>query len=299
MMVAAQSSASRHRGSTQVRDVVLRGPRTGTEVTIARLVIRGRPPEQPRAARRLLLSALCSWPDSFTAKFLLAPGGFVSEPWPTHWSNGWGWNTEDDALTALEERVTNCVASIVDATVRHRARGKVKAIAFGIDVGPDEKTRASAELAVVYDLETASWRLTGKSFLRGDQRMVVRIAQLASHFMEVAGERVLVLGCHDLNIFSPRGRSVQQPHGRLADLRREMDRQLELFAPTVALQLPHGTDTPRTWIQAWNALARATPLRAWASGIAFYHPSGDAERATFEEVCSKTFGGAPCLDLVA
>jgi hypothetical protein len=77
-----------------------------------------------------------------------------------------------------------------------------------------------------------------------------------------------------------------------------MDREVERFSPTVALQLPHGTDTPRTWIPAWSALAKATRLRAWASGVAFYRAGGGVERATFEDVCANTYGGAPCVDLL-
>lgn len=269
------------------------------EVTIARLVIRGRPPGHWRRARHLLLNALHGWPSNISASFLLLPGGFVSESWPTRWSSGWGWNSDDNALIVLRRYISARVASIIDADVRDAGRGKVKAIVFGIDLRPDQKTRALAELAVAYDLERDTWTLTGKSFMRGDQRRVVRITQLASHFVEVADQRVLVLGCHDLNIFSPRGRSIHRANGRLADVRREMDLELERFAPTVALQLPHGTDTPRTWVPAWNALVAVARLRAWASGIAFYHPDGHDARGTFEDVCSKTFGGAPCLDLVA
>ena len=130
------------------------------------------------------------------------------------------------------------------------------------------------------------------------QRRLVRIKDLRSHLVQVSDERVLVFGCHDLNIFSPRGRSRQRPNGHLAALRRKMDHELKRFDPTVALQLPHGTDTPRTWRAAWNALARSTRLRAWASGIAFYRAGGGEERATFEDVCGKTYGGAPCLDLL-
>jgi hypothetical protein len=233
-----------------------------------------------------------------TAKFLLLPGGFVSVPWPRSWSGCWGWDSDANDFEILKRHIEPCIAALISTRVRRAARGKANAIVFGIDAGPDVKTGALAELAVVYDLANSTWHVTGKSFPRGDQRRVVRIRDLRSHFVEALDERVLVLGCHDLNLFSPRGRSRQRPNGRLAALRREMDHEIERFAPTVALQLPHGTDTPRTWILAWNALAAATDLRAWASGIAFYHAGGREERATFEDVCAKTYGGAPCMDLL-
>jgi hypothetical protein len=198
----------------------------------------------------------------------------------------------------MKQHLTTFVELLIDPDVKRRARGKVEAVAFGVDLLPDAETGASAELAVVYDFARRAWHVTGKSFPRGDQRRVVRVTDLGSHFVRVAGERALVLGCHDLNIFSPRGRSRQLPNGPLADLRREMDREVRRYAPTVALQLPHGTDTPRTWTPAWNALAARTNLRAWASAIAFYRVGGGDERRTFEEVRSQTWGGEPCMDLV-
>lgn len=265
---------------------------------IARIAVRGRPPTALLVARDLLVDALRQWPSGVMAKFLLLPGGFARTPWPRSWSGCLEWNSDANDFEVLKRHIEPCVHSLLDARLLRLARGKVSAFVFGIDAGPDAHTGAVAELAVLYDVASSTWHVTGKSFLRGDQRCLVRIKDLRSHFVEASGERVLVLGCHDLNIFSPRGRSQQRPRGHLAALRSEMDREVERFAPTVALQLPHGTDTPRTWRPAWKALAAATRLRAWASGVAFYRAGGGEERSTFEAVCTDTYGGAPCLDLL-
>lgn len=284
---------------SRVYGVELRGAVAAPELTIARLAIQGRPPATVRAGRALLMHALRNWPEGVVSKFLLLPGGFVCTAFANGWSGGWGWDSSGDVLHRLREEVAHTVAEFVDDEVRRLATGKLTALAFGIDIGPDEYTGALAELAVVYDVQLNKWHLTGKSLPRGDQRHVVRVSDLASHFVRVAGERVLVLGCHDLNIFSPRGRSTQRPRGHLASLRREMDKALSEFCPTVALQLPHGTDTPRTWTPAWNALGAKAPLRAWASGIAYYRAGGGAVRASFADVCDNTWGGRACLDLLA
>lgn len=297
MKLGAKSSS--HRGRPlRVRGFVLRGGRNERQVTIARLAVRGRPPASWALARDLLAEGLRQWPSGVAAKFLLLPGGFVSVPWPRIWSGCWGWDSDANDFEILKRHIEPCIDALISARVRRAARRKVNAIAFGIDAEPDAKTGAFAELAVVYDLDKSSWHVTGKSFPRANQRRLVRIKDLKSHFIEMSGERVLVLGCHDLNIFSPRGRSRQRRSGPLATLRREMDREVERFAPTVALQLPHGTDTPRTWTPAWNALAAATRLRAWASGIAFYRAGGGERRATFDDVCVRTYGGDPCMDLL-
>lgn len=276
-----------------------RGAVVASEFTIARIAIRGRPPATVRAGRALLIHALRHWPEGVFAKFLLLPGGFVCRGFANGWSGGWGWDSGEDALPRLRHEIADTVGELVNDEVRGLARRKVSAHAFGIDIGPDEYTGALAELAVIYDVGLNEWHLTGKSLPRGDQRHVVRVSDLGSHFIRVAGERVLVLGCHDLNIFSPRGRSTQRPRGHLASLRREMDTALSEFSPTVALQLPHGTDTPRTWTSAWNALGAKTRLRAWASAIAYYRAGAGAVRASFGDVCGNTWGGSACLDLLA
>lgn len=257
MKLGAKSSCRRGR-PLRVREFVLRGGLGEREITIARLAVRGRPPASWASARDLLTDGLCQWPSGVRAKFLLLPGGFASVPWPRSWSGCTGWDSDVNDFEILKRHIEPCIAALVSTRVRRAARGNAHAIVFGIDAGPDANTGALAELAVVYNLANSTWHVTGKSFPRGDQRRVVRIPDLTSHFVEALDERVLVLGCHDLNIFSPRGRSQQRPDGRLAALRREMDREIKRFAPTVALQLPHGTDTPRTWI--WRGTLSRRPL---------------------------------------
>ena len=88
--------------------------------------------------------------------------------------------------------------------------------------------------------------------------------------LDTGSERLLVLGCHDLHLFSGRGRpSVNGPTRK--EVRRQRMRELAReFRPTVILHHPHSTYSPRVWARAWGATRSALPsARIWASGIPF------------------------------
>jgi hypothetical protein len=263
---------------------------------IVRLVTDGRPPRSLAEAERILFDALGRVRSNREA-FLLLPGGYIRAEWPSCFVGHPGWNPPAAALVQLEQATRDAVQRLLSLRVRRRC-GNVRAIAIGVDTACNI-TGTYAEMIAFYETRRKSLAITGKSLPRSDQVRLVRVADLSSHFVQVGRERILLLGCHDLNFFSPRGRGRQATHGRLARLRREMDRQVSLNAPHVVLQLPHGTDTPRTWSAAWNALnARCSTIRAWASGISYYNIYEQEPRAALVAVLAGTHGGAPCADLL-
>jgi len=93
----------------------------------------------------------------------------------------------------------------------------------------------------------------------------------------LAGERVLILGCHDLNMFSARAIANQRPDGARRQRCDLMAGLVRHFKPTVVLQHPHSTDTPNIWRMPWACLARDYPsVRCYASGIGYYAWQGAA-----------------------
>ena len=66
-----------------------------------------------------------------------------------------------------------------------------------------------AELVSVIDTEAGKvihW--TGKSYpVSGMEERTLVQAPLKSHRLEFGGKRMLILGCHDLNLFSQRART--------------------------------------------------------------------------------------------
>jgi hypothetical protein len=185
------------------------------------------------------------------------------------------------------------LARVVTARVYRAAAGRAQILTIGIDLH-DEAVDERAELVAVFDIASRKLvRWTGKSYPTPSQeRSLVQVVDLDSHFLEVAGERVLVLGCHDLNMFSPRGYANQSPGGARRARCEEMRRKVARFRPTVVLQHPHSTDTPNIWRLPWLSLVNAAPsIRVWTSGIAYYSGNGTA-RAKLSRVLDLTRSGA-------
>ena len=156
---------------------------------------------------------------------------------------------------------------------------------FGLDWPPHP-----VELVAVVDVVAGKViRWTGKSYPTSSQEQdLVQVTDLRSHLLELAGERVLVLGCHDLNMWSPRSRANQAQGSRRNIRCTSMIELAAKFKPTIVLQHPHTTDTVRIWSVAWSGIRQSLPSVAhYASGIAYYNRDG-ACRGRIEAVQSGT-----------
>lgn len=71
----------------------------------------------------------------------------------------------------------------------------------------------------------------------------------------------MILGCHDLSVFNPRGKAVTKQPWR-KEARLKFHRALQNEAPTVMLHHPHRTDSPLTWVSPWNRAAPERPITA-------------------------------------
>jgi len=244
-----------------------------TSPTIARIISRGRTPDDPRAVERMLFDAFTvGWPSGVAAKFVLTPGGFVRATLPGTWQGSTGWQSRGSDLEVLTAHAAKYLRTVVTDRVLRAATGKVDVLTIGIDLHYEAEL-THAELVAVYDVARRRIvRWTGKSYPTGKQEQtLVHVVDLDTHLLEIAGERVLVLGCHDLNMFSPRGHANQSPGGLRRQRCDDMRRKVARFRPTTVLQHPHSTDTPNIWRMPWLSLAREVPsIRAWGSGIAYY-----------------------------
>ena len=184
---------------------------------IGRVVVRGQPGD-PDDGEAMLLDVLTKrWPKGLRLKFLMTPGGFVVGRFPTSWSGGIGWNSKATDLYELEKHALPTLSRTVTSRVLKAATGKVDVLTIGIDLVSDERKghNEHAELVVIYEIASRRVFWTGKSYPTfGQERDLVQVVDLRTHLRRVAGERVLVLGCHDLNMFSPRGRASQKPGDR-------------------------------------------------------------------------------------
>jgi hypothetical protein len=268
-------------------------------LAIARVAVRGDPTEGDPEA--LLVEALTDedkWPRERSVKFLLTPGGFVCGEFPRHWSGHVGWDSSVTDVAKLIDHARPVLKRALTPRVRRAALGKVEVLTIGIDLSSDDEG-PHAELVAVCDLKKRLVAWTGKSYpVASQERSLVQVTDLRTHLVTVADERVLVLGCHDLNMFSERGWSNQSIIGVRRHRCNEMRHLARAFRPTVVLQHPHSTDSPNIWRTAWAGLHRELPgVMAWASGIGYYRRDG-ARRGSLREVLAATAGHGHSIDVV-
>jgi hypothetical protein len=274
-------------------------PETAQEIPlIGRVVVRGQPGD-PADGEAMLLDVLTNrWRRGLHIKFLITPGGFVTASFPSTWSGGVSWDSGPSDLNRLRAHAEKALSRTVSRRVIRAAKGKIDILTIGVDLASDEP-QEHAELVAVCDLASGDVFWTGKSYPTSSQeRHLVQVVDLGTHLMEIAGERVIVLGCHDLNMFSPRGRA-NQVRGSVRWQRCQAMRQLTRdFKPTIVLQHPHSTDSPNIWRTAWSGLVRELGgLKAWASGIAYFSWEGPS-RGSLDKVLAATQGGTPTVDFV-
>jgi hypothetical protein len=268
---------------------------TQSSPVIARVVVRAARLSTERAEERLLEVLTDRWPAGVTVKFLITPGGFVRTTFPSRWSGGVGWVSRPADLKVLAAHAATALSKVVTPEVLKGAKGKADVLTVGIDL--ENGNGHDAELVATYEVATGRVLWTGKSYpVAAQQHSLVQVVDLRSHFQVVAGQSTLVLGCHDLNMFSARGWANQQPGGARHMRCAEVGRLARTFKPTVVLQHPHATDSPNVWRTAWAGLRKCLPtVTTWASGIAYTNRNGKP-RAPLAAVLEGTQGGAPCLD---
>jgi hypothetical protein len=270
---------------------------------IGRIVLQGSPDNWPGRESLLFETLSYRWPSGLHIKFLITSGGFNKETaFPSLWNGGLGWQSTTNDLNLLIPDAEKALRSqILTPRVRESAKKKIDVITIGVDLGGNPPSK-HAELVAVYEVSSGQTRWTGKSYPTGDQEnSLVHVIDINTHLLNLADERVLVLGCHDLNIFSKRSQANSTKISRKQRSRcfREL---IRIFDPTVILHHPHRTDTSKTWQHAWSQINRELhSIKAYASAIAYYHLNNDQlcePRMGLNELLNKTQGGLPCEDFV-
>ena len=264
-----------------------------------RVVLKGAP--KPAAASRILADTFKRWPSGLHARFLVLPGGFAEAPWPKKWKGRSGWTSRpEDVRNLIAASAEKELPRILTPAVLKAAKGKVDYLTFGIDVLSENGLRdPHAELVVVYNVKTGKTAWTGKSFPTASQEeKLVQVSDLNTHFLEIDGRRVMILGCNDLNLFNPRVAAVADPDGLRGQMVRKMAAAVRRYKPTVVLQHPHATDSPNIWRNSWVRLTRLFPsVQTWASAIRYSNPTA-APRKPLANVLAQTRSDEGVADVV-
>lgn len=149
------------------------------------------------------------------------------------------------------------------------------------------------ELVAIYDLKKKNViRWTGKFYpTESQKRNLIKINDLDTHFIELNNQRIAILGCHDLNVYSPRGQATANPTGWKKQLADRFKKQCKKYNPEIILQHPHTTDTSNIWNLAWRTVEKELPnVKHFASGIKYFNWNGEP-REILSKVLDKTKRG--------
>ena len=277
------------------------------DVQVARLVVKGKPslrskPNNLDRASGMLRKAFENhkWPGK--ALFLLTPGGFIRGTFPDSWKGNKGWSSDRVDFETLVNHATPLVHAVLSKDILKAAKRHTHYLSLGVDLFKDpskSKFDSSiglhAELIVIVDVRTGKFvHWTGKSYPTAwQQHCLVQETNLTSHLFRCNRNRVLILGCHDLNMFSERSKSLAKRGSHKYKRIREMRKRAKDFNPTIVLHHPHSTDSPNIWKTAWSGVRKLLDNNpggrlAWASGIAFFNGSRMTQRGTLDGVLDQT-----------
>ncbi len=227
------------------------------------------------------------------SRYFITKGGFVGFDWPNGVSvTDEPWNPRLSVIRDL----TSAALQEIKSLLRHLHRKNLPFdfLTIGIDsFSPDENR--SIELVCVIDFEQRipTFRFTGKSYpITNQERQLYRISDLNTHIMKLGKDRVLILGCHDLNLFS--ARRAKTASSSRKSIRTEMKKIASKFKPTIVLQHPHTSDFPKTWRLGIAGLKKTLPsVKTFASAGAMVGIREDIHKEIREET-----GQGKVLDIV-
>jgi len=233
---------------------------------------------------------------------LCYPGGFIFDKFPEELDEiDTGWNSKTCDFKKLCSYAEECINKVLTKEILVALAEKTKYLTLGIDfkhpndnkIGKKPIKRPHVELVAVLKLTrtkitVVAW--TGKSYPTDEQEhSLIHVIDLGTHCVEVDGLRVLVLGCHDLNMFSARSWANQLPGSKRRRRCTKMRRVAKQFEPTIVIQHPHQTDSPRIWQTAWSGVLNNLPsVEQGLSGIAYFPRFGCS--TTRGELCDVLSG---------
>ncbi|MGE5465317.1 MAG: hypothetical protein ACM3PB_00285 [Betaproteobacteria bacterium] len=270
------------------------------DACLARLFVKGEWQGDAEEAGALLNAVCDRWPAGRRVVFIALFSRFQQFHWPEgirRWDVGDNLNPSPDLMGRLFDEGERCLRSVFTPEMCGRLRRFTRYVTLGADSHyfRDSYYDPHAELVFAIDLESGRLWRTGKSYPNPRQEHgLIRVADLESHFVEMGGIQVMLLSCHDLNLFSPR--SYHNARG----WRRETIERFRQMAgerrPELMLWHPHKSDTPRTWISGLSGLRKERPGIDYA-GAGIYHNDGQTPRASLDSVLKHT-KNLPTIDLI-
>ncbi len=256
--------------------------------SLARLIISGEWSCQQDDAKQLLEDVIKAWPNNHKVNFFITGGGFIDFPWPEilSFKKFDNYHAAPEVIQALYNTAESTIHKILDRRTRSALSDRTDYISLGLDSSNEQGY--SAELVALINLTNGSIHWTGKSYPNSNQeRSLIRIHDLSTHFTNTKHGKLMILGCHDLKMFSNRGRAKSKSEWRINAI-KEIDRLLLTEKPTIVLQHPHTTDSIRSWGTEIKQLCfQGSSIESFLSS-GRYHNWGDPPRSSLTNILQAT-----------
>lgn len=263
--------------------------------SIARVVTRGAYPEDTNdyfAFCRRAIQKICRECPG-RVDVIQTPGGFIFDHLEFTDADTTG---EDSTMRTFSEVARlveeNTAPELLTGPIRRMLQDKADYLTLGVDLwSSEEDCSKHAELVGTWDTRKerfTAW--TGKSYPIGYQaQTLLYCMDMKTHAQMFGKTHVLVLGCHDLNMFSPRSQASTAPGTYKAKAIRAMQKLCDEFKPEVVLQHPHYTDSANIWMLGWVGVQRAVPsVHTFSSGIHYGNMQGGEPRQPLQSVLRGT-----------
>jgi len=276
------------------------------EPLLARLAIDGDWRGEIAVARKLLSDVCEKWPSGLKALCLCTCGAFLRMKWPrdvAEQANNFA--PDDTAIRQIDHSGRVACELLLSGGLREELSKHADFLTIGVDT---EKLHISttrnrissphAELVYIANLKTGEVHFTGKSYpTLGQEKGLLRVADLDSHFVEMNGAMAMVLGCHDLTIFNHRSDSVVKQVQRIA-VKKQFKSLCDAKKPSLVLHHPHTSVKARTWRSAWSGVRERVPtVRSFLGTGCYSHKDDWERRSLFAEVLNST-KSADVVDIV-
>jgi len=230
-----------------------------------------------------------AWTQKTKVDYLITPGGFLHFDWPQDF-------VVKDIKSPTKNEIQVLIRSaqrIIDTfllTFDEPFAKIIDTITLGID-SESELSGQQAELIFVKNFKTGKIWWTGKSYPTMNQQDNLVCLDFESHFFTNNDDQLMVLGCHDLNLFSNRA-LANTALGSWRNRRIVHFQELaESIRPTVVLQHAHTADTPRTWSTAWSGIREGLPeVETYAGSGRWFNPFGSQRGSLMQTLRSTSRG---------
>lgn len=265
----------------------------------ARVAIDGAWAGDLNAARRLLGDVAAALNPVHRLTCLSTCGAFLRFEWPSELPPRGNLTPNLDERLALTGAAEKTVRKLLTQDIVSALTACCDYLTIGIDTKKDKISttynvisQAHAELVCLVALREGTIHWTGKFYPTPQQeRSIVRFPELQSHFVHLHENPVMILGCHDLSAYSPRGQA--KARGWRKKVSEDFRRLAVQYRPTVVLQHPHTTVKCRTWKQKWQRLEKEMPFieHYLGTGAYSYRDDGWGARDDFDRVLDSTQRG--------